>query len=54
MIRVIIENLATIIISAILICLGVLAVIKIYKDKKKGSCSCGCSGCPQSQNCHKD
>ncbi len=35
MIRVIIENLATIIISAILICLGVLAVIKIYKDKKK-------------------
>ncbi|HOM03358.1 MAG TPA: FeoB-associated Cys-rich membrane protein [Acetivibrio sp.] len=53
MIEFITENLATIIISAILLALGVLAVLKIRKDKKKGSCSCGCSGCPQSQICHK-
>ncbi|GAE86913.1 FeoB-associated Cys-rich membrane protein [Acetivibrio straminisolvens] len=54
MIKAITENLANIIISAILICLAVLAVLKIRKDKKKGSCSCGCSGCPESQICHKD
>ncbi|ADU74672.1 MAG TPA: FeoB-associated Cys-rich membrane protein [Hungateiclostridium thermocellum] len=54
MIKFITENLANIIISAVLICLAVLAIVKIIKDRKKGSCSCGCSGCPQSQICHKD
>jgi len=49
MIKFITENLANIIISAVLICLAVLAIVKIIKDRKKGSCSCGCSGCPQSQ-----
>ncbi|MFA5659218.1 MAG: FeoB-associated Cys-rich membrane protein [Oscillospiraceae bacterium] len=45
----IIENLATIIISVIVLSLIVLAAVYIYKQKKKGKCV-GCDGgsCPGS------
>lgn len=38
-------NLPTVVISIVLIILFTLACIKIYKDRKKGGCGCGCNGC---------
>ena len=51
------ENLSTIIVGAVVAAVVVLIVLKLRKDKKKGtSCSCGsaCSGCPSSGMCHRD
>lgn len=46
------ENMGTILIG-LLICLAVvLAARSVYRNKKKGGCSCGCSGCPVSSSCH--
>lgn len=47
-------NLATIIITAILIAVCTLIVIKLRRDKKKGNTSCcgGCSGCAMNGMCH--
>lgn len=50
----IMENMATIIISAVLV-LAVAAVIaNIVRGKKKGksSCGCGCAGCAMNGICH--
>lgn len=48
------ENLATIIICAVLA--GVVAAIitKLVKDKKKGksACGCNCGSCAMSGSCH--
>ena len=57
MVRWIVDNIATIIILAILI-LAVGAIIRnMIKNKKSGksSCSCGssCGGCPVGESCHK-
>lgn len=44
----------TIIIASIVFILLALAVTKIIKDQKKGSCACGsggCGGCPHSAAC---
>lgn len=48
------ENLATIIIGAVVLAVVVLITVKMTKDRKKGknSCGCGCSGCPSSGMCH--
>jgi len=56
MINFIISNLATIIISAVLVAVAVLIIVKTIKNKKNGktSCGCGCSGCPSSEFCHKN
>lgn len=50
----IMENLATIIVCAILLAVAILIVTHIVKDKKKGktSCGCNCVGCPMSSSCH--
>ena len=42
------ENMATIIISAVLVLVVAAAVASMVRGKRKGksSCGCGCSGCP--------
>lgn len=54
MINFIIDNLGTIIVSAILASAVVLAIRKLYKDKKAGksACGCKCAGCPNASMCH--
>ena len=48
------ENLATILISAILIAICTGIIIKLCRNKKEGktSCGCGCSGCAMKDMCH--
>lgn len=50
------ENLATIIIAAIVIAIIAAIIIKMISDKKKGksSCGCGCENCAASEICHKN
>lgn len=46
-------NLATILISAVLLAAVVFIVIRMVRDRRKGSsCSCGCAGCPLRGKCH--
>ncbi len=47
------ENLATIIVAAIVFAVLALVVVKMIRDKKrgKGGCSCGCGGCPHASAC---
>ena len=53
MIEFITGNLATIIVTAILITIVTAIIIKMVRDKKKGVSSCGsCSGCPNAGICH--
>ncbi len=55
MLEFIINNLATIIISLILIAILALVIRKIVRDRKKGTtCSCGsdCGCCSGSSICH--
>ncbi|MBQ8825401.1 MAG: FeoB-associated Cys-rich membrane protein [Ruminococcus sp.] len=49
------QNLATIIISVIVIAVVATIIIKMMRDKKNGktSCGCGCDNCPSSSMCHK-
>ncbi|NLK68217.1 MAG: FeoB-associated Cys-rich membrane protein [Clostridiaceae bacterium] len=52
----IIDNLATIIISVILLTVVALIVLNMIKKKKSGksiSCGCACDGCPSASLCHK-
>ena len=48
------QNLATILISLVLIAVCTLIIIKMRRDKKKGktSCGCGCANCAMSGMCH--
>lgn len=56
MITWILENLATIIISVLLIAAIAGVFIHLRRNKKKGksSCGCGCGSCPISDDCHDD
>ncbi len=51
------ENIATIIIGAVLAAMVTAIVIGMVRGKKKGKsscgCGCGCAGCPMSSACHK-
>ncbi len=50
-------NLATIMISGILLAIVLWIISDIVKNKKSGKsagCGCGCSGCPSATICHKD
>lgn len=49
------ENMATIIICAVLLCIVAVIIVGIVRDKKKGksSCGCGCANCPMSGSCHQ-
>lgn len=50
------ENLATIIISALIAAAVICIITKLTKDKKKGklSCGCGCADCPSASICHQE
>ena len=50
------ENIATIIICAVLTLVVAGIIVSMVKNKKKGksSCGCGCADCPMSGSCHKD
>ncbi|MGI6577879.1 MAG: FeoB-associated Cys-rich membrane protein [Eubacteriales bacterium] len=54
MIQFLIDNAATIIVSAVLLTLFTLAIRSMIRRRKKSSCASGnsCSGCPYSNNCH--
>lgn len=49
------NNLATIIVSLILLIITAVIIYKLVKDRKQGKKSCGynCNGCPNSCLCHK-
>lgn len=51
----IMENLATILISAVLVVIVAAVLAGMVRDKKKGksSCGCGCSGCAMNGACHR-
>ena len=48
------QNIANIIICAVLIAIVAAIIINMVKNKKKGksSCGCGCTDCPMSGACH--
>ncbi len=49
------ENLATIIICAVLLGIVALIIVNMVRKKKKGqsaTCGCGCSECPSASVCH--
>ena len=50
----ILENLGTIIVSALVLLVAALAILVIRRDKKLGKSSCcgACAGCPMSGSCH--
>ena len=50
----IISNLGTIIVLLVVAAVVVGVAVKIFKDKKQGKSSCGCScgNCPMSGKCH--
>ena len=50
------QNLATILISMILLAIVVGIIVLMIKDKKKGKSTCGgnCGHCPMSGSCHKE
>lgn len=52
------QNLATIIICAVLIAVVAAIIVGMIRDKKKGksacSCGCGCGGCAMSGICHSE
>lgn len=57
MLSFLIENLATIVVSGIVLAIVLLIIFKMKRDKKKGgSCSCGssCSSCGSSSMCNKE
>lgn len=47
-------NLATVIISAVLLVIAAAIIVSIVKDKRRGksSCGCKCASCPMSGSCH--
>ena len=55
MIDYLIANAGTIIVLLILVTVLAAIVVKMIRDKKKckGLCSCGCTGCPSKDVCHK-
>lgn len=50
----ILENGATIGVTAVLAVIVGLVIFKMIKDKKNGKsgCGCGCNGCAMSDQCH--
>ncbi len=48
------ENMATIIISAVLLATLAAVIVGMVRSKKKGksSCGCGCANCAMSGECH--
>lgn len=48
------ENIATILICAVLLAVVAVIIAGMVRDRKKGksSCVCGCAKCPMSGSCH--
>ncbi len=48
------ENMATIIISAVLILVSAAIIASMVRGRRKGkvSCGCGCAGCAMNGACH--
>lgn len=48
------ENLATILISAILLAVIAAIIVHLVHNRRAGktSCGCGCSSCPMEGKCH--
>ena len=48
------ENMATIIISAVLVLFVAAILVSMVRGKRKGksSCGCGCAGCAMNGACH--
>ncbi|MGI6623247.1 MAG: FeoB-associated Cys-rich membrane protein [Acetivibrionales bacterium] len=55
MLNFLIDNLASIIVGAIVLLIVSAVLIKLIRDKKNHKSSCGacCSGCPMAGDCHK-
>ena len=49
------ENMATIIISAVLVLVVAAILVSMVRGKRKGksSCGCGCAGCAMNGACHR-
>lgn len=49
------QNYVTILVGAVVLAIFVVVIMSLVKKKKSGggSCSCDCSGCPNSSLCHK-
>ena len=47
-------NLATVIITAVLLVIVAAIIVSTVKDKKRGKspCGCKCASCPMSGSCH--
>ncbi len=54
MLEFLMSNLATIIVSILLLAIVGLIVRKLVRDRKKGknTCGCGCKDCPSASLCH--
>ena len=50
----IMENMATIVVSAVLLAIVAAVIAVMVRDRKKGksSCGCGCAGCAMNGACH--
>ncbi|MDE7334117.1 MAG: FeoB-associated Cys-rich membrane protein [Lachnospiraceae bacterium] len=50
----IMENMATIIISTVLLIIVAAIIVRMVYNRKKGrsSCGCGCAGCAMNGSCH--
>lgn len=50
------ENIATMMICAVLIAVVAAIIIGMVRNKKKGksSCGCGCADCPLNGSCHPE
>ena len=46
------ENMATIIISAVLVLVTAAILVSMIRGKRKGKSSCGCAGCAMNGACH--
>ena len=45
------ENMATIIISAVLVFVVAAIIVNMIRGKRKGKSSCGCANCPAGSSC---
>lgn len=49
-------NASTLVVCALIAAAVILVIINAVRNRKNGksSCSCGCSSCPMSGQCHKE
>lgn len=47
------HNWGTLAAAAAVLAVAALAAIKLIRDKRKGTCACGCAHCPNRGACHR-